>query len=148
MYKRQIVEALGGYGIYGVECFVKGSTVYFNEVSPRPHDTGMVTLQTQHLNQFQLHLRAIMGLTIPSHITTHSVGVARPIVIREPCIRPIISFPRYLLTPYVQIYIFGKSIVECKRRIGMIIGHSTSSEQIQSVEELINTIIDSMEIRM
>ncbi len=63
---RKIVEALGGYGIFGVEFFVKGEQAIFSELSPRPHDTGMVTLITQFPNEFELHLRAVLGLPIPA----------------------------------------------------------------------------------
>ena len=62
---RKVVEALGGYGIFGVEFFVKGDQAIFSELSPRPHDTGMVTMMTQFPNQFELHLRAVLGLPIP-----------------------------------------------------------------------------------
>jgi phosphoribosylglycinamide formyltransferase 2 len=63
---RKVVEALGGHGIFGVEFFVRGDQAIFSELSPRPHDTGMVTLISQFPNQFELHLRAILGLPIPS----------------------------------------------------------------------------------
>ena len=62
----KVVEALGGYGLFGVELFVKGHEVYFSEVSPRPHDTGLVTLISQDLSEFALHVRAILGLPIPN----------------------------------------------------------------------------------
>jgi phosphoribosylglycinamide formyltransferase 2 len=63
---RKVVEALGGHGIFGVEFFICGEKAIFSELSPRPHDTGMVTLISQFPNQFELHLRAILGLPIPS----------------------------------------------------------------------------------
>ena len=63
---RTITEGLGGHGLFGVELFVKGDTVYFSEISPRPHDTGMVTLISQDLSEFALHARAILGLSIPN----------------------------------------------------------------------------------
>jgi phosphoribosylglycinamide formyltransferase 2 len=63
---RKVVEALGGHGIFGVEFFVRGDQAIFSELSPRPHDTGMVTLISQFPNQFELHLRAVLGLPIPS----------------------------------------------------------------------------------
>ncbi len=63
---RKVVEALGGYGIFGVEFFIRGDQAIFSELSPRPHDTGMVTLITQFPNEFELHLRAVLGLPIPS----------------------------------------------------------------------------------
>jgi len=63
---RKVVEALGGYGIFGVEFFIRGDQAIFSELSPRPHDTGMVTLITQFPNEFELHLRAVLGLSIPA----------------------------------------------------------------------------------
>src|SRR5213075_759945 len=63
---RKVVEALGGHGIFGVECFVRGDQAIFSELSPRPHDTGIVTLISQFPNEFELHLRAILELPIPS----------------------------------------------------------------------------------
>ena len=64
-YAKSVTDALGGYGIFGVELFVKGEEIIFSEVSPRPHDTGMVTMISQDLSQFALHARAILGLPIP-----------------------------------------------------------------------------------
>jgi phosphoribosylglycinamide formyltransferase 2 len=63
---RKVVEALGGHGIFGVEFFIRGEQAIFSELSPRPHDTGMVTLISQFPNEFELHLRAVLGLPIPS----------------------------------------------------------------------------------
>lgn len=76
----KITEALGGRGIFGVELFVKGEDVIFSEVSPRPHDTGMVTMITQDLSQFALHARAILGLPIPN-IAFHGAGASRAVVV-------------------------------------------------------------------
>ena len=77
-----MVDELGGYGIFGVEFFVENNVVYFNEMSPRPHDTAMVTLKTQNMSQFELHLRAIMNIPIPS-IEAIMPGVSLPLVVRN-----------------------------------------------------------------
>jgi phosphoribosylglycinamide formyltransferase 2 len=76
---RKVVEALGGHGIFGVEFFVRGDQAIFSELSPRPHDTGMVTLISQFPNEFELHLRAVLGLPIPS---IELLGPAASAVIR------------------------------------------------------------------
>ena len=80
---RKVVEALGGYGIFGVEFFVKGDQAIFSELSPRPHDTGMVTMITQFPNQFELHLRAVLGLPIPAIELTRPVASAVILADRE-----------------------------------------------------------------
>ncbi len=76
---KAVVDDLGGYGLFGVEFFVKGSEVIFSELSPRPHDTGMVTLISQNLSEFDLHARAILGLPIPS-ITLHGASASAVIL--------------------------------------------------------------------
>jgi phosphoribosylglycinamide formyltransferase 2 len=76
----QVTEALGGYGLFGVELFIKGDEVYFSEVSPRPHDTGMVTLISQDLSEFALHARAILGLPIPN-IAFHGPSASSVILV-------------------------------------------------------------------
>ena len=74
---KAVTDALGGYGIFGVELFIKGNQVYFSEVSPRPHDTGMVTMISQNLSEFELHVRAILGLPVPE---VESLGSAAPML--------------------------------------------------------------------
>ena len=76
---KAVVDNLGGYGLFGVEFFVKGDNVIFSELSPRPHDTGMVTLISQNLTEFDLHARAILGLPIPS-ITQHGPSASAVIL--------------------------------------------------------------------
>lgn len=79
---RRITEALGGWGLFGVELFVRGDRVIFSEVSPRPHDTGMVTMISQDLSEFALHVRAVLGLPIPN-IAFHGPSASRPSWSRE-----------------------------------------------------------------
>ena len=104
----KITEALGGRGIFGVELFVKGDDVIFNEVSPRPHDTGMVTMITQDLSQFALHARAVLGLPIPN-IRFLGPGASRAVVVEGDSTQ--VSFGnlgKVLEQPDTQIRLFGK----------------------------------------
>ncbi|MFM4997142.1 formate-dependent phosphoribosylglycinamide formyltransferase [Aeromonas sanarellii] len=116
----KVVEALGGYGLFGVELFVKGDEVWFSEVSPRPHDTGMVTLISQDLSEFALHVRAILGLPIGT-ITTFGPS-ASAVVLREGHSQDI----RYqgigealALVPGAQLRLFGKPEIAGRRRLGV-----------------------------
>ena len=105
---REITEALGGYGIFGVELFVKGEEVIFSEVSPRPHDTGMVTMISQDLSEFALHARAVLGLPIPE-VRFFGPSASKAVVVEgntreyEFC-----NLDKVLEEPGVQIRIFGK----------------------------------------
>ncbi len=102
----KVVNALGGYGLFGVELFIKGDTVLFSEVSPRPHDTGMVTLISQELSEFALHVRAFLGLPI-QHITQY--GPSASAVILAEGVSTNISFDNLLPAlsrPNTQIRLF------------------------------------------
>ncbi|QSX33037.1 formate-dependent phosphoribosylglycinamide formyltransferase [Shewanella avicenniae] len=116
---RKIVEALGGYGLFGVELFIKGDEVYFSEVSPRPHDTGMVTLISQDLSEFALHVRAILGLPI-SNIHQHGPS-ASAVVLREGCSTNICydGLAEALAQPDTQLRLFGKPEINGRRRLGV-----------------------------
>jgi phosphoribosylglycinamide formyltransferase 2 len=123
---RTITEALGGRGLFGVELFVKGDTVYFSEVSPRPHDTGLVTLMSQDLSQFALHARAILGLPIPN---IHQHGPAASSVVLVEGTSKNVRFgdlDKALAQPDTQIRLFGKPEVNGRRRMGVAIARSTS----------------------
>lgn len=116
----KVVEALGGYGLFGVELFIKGDEVWFSEVSPRPHDTGMVTLISQDLSEFALHVRAILGLPIGT-ITQYGPS-ASAVVLREGHSQDI----RYqgigealALVPGAQLRLFGKPEIAGRRRLGV-----------------------------
>ncbi|NCF87180.1 MAG: formate-dependent phosphoribosylglycinamide formyltransferase [Verrucomicrobiaceae bacterium] len=126
---RTITEALGGRGLFGVELFVKGDTVYFSEVSPRPHDTGLVTLMSQDLSQFALHARAILGLTIPN---IHQHGPAASSVVLVEGTSKNVRFgdlDKALAQPDTQIRLFGKPEVNGRRRMGVAIARSTSIDE-------------------
>ncbi len=125
----QVVNALGGYGIFGVELFVKGDTVIFNEVSPRPHDTGLVTLLSQDMSEFALHVRAFTGMPI-ANITQYG-PCASAVILGQGTSNNI----RYqgladaLNAPKTQLKLFGKPDIDGRRRLGVAITQRDSIEQ-------------------
>ncbi|MDM5088574.1 formate-dependent phosphoribosylglycinamide formyltransferase [Aeromonas bestiarum] len=121
----KVVEALGGYGLFGVELFIKGDEVWFSEVSPRPHDTGMVTLISQDLSEFALHVRAILGLPVGT-ITQYGPS-ASAVVLRDGHSQNI----RYqgigealALVPGAQLRLFGKPEIAGRRRLGVALARA------------------------
>lgn len=118
---RSITDALGGYGIFGVELFIKGDNVIFSEVSPRPHDTGMVTMISQDMSEFALHARALLGLPVPQP-RFYGPSASRAIVV-EGDTREIVfdDLDKVLAEPGVQIRIFGKPEIHGHRRMGVIL---------------------------
>lgn len=126
---RKITDALGGRGIFGVELFVKGDDVIFNEVSPRPHDTGMVTMITQDLSQFALHARAVLGLPIPN-IRFHGLGASRAIVIEGDSDHLSLgNLDKVLEQPDTQMRFFGKPEVHGHRRMGVLLARGNDIEE-------------------
>ena len=126
---RKITDALGGYGIFGVELFVQGDRVLFSEVSPRPHDTGMVTMISQDLSEFALHVRAILGLPIPN-IAFHGPSASRAVVVEGNTNRvELANLEEVLSEPDTQIRIFGKSEVEGHRRMAVLLARGASIEE-------------------
>ena len=123
---KSITDALGGYGIFGVELFVKGDEVIFSEVSPRPHDTGMVTMISQDMSEFGLHARAILGLPIPE-VKFYGPSASKAIVVEgntkeyEFC-----NLEKVLEEPGVQIRLFGKPEIAGHRRVGVILATDDS----------------------
>ncbi|MDH5389119.1 MAG: formate-dependent phosphoribosylglycinamide formyltransferase [Gammaproteobacteria bacterium] len=121
---RKVTDSLGGRGIFGVELFIKGDEVIFSEVSPRPHDTGMVTMISQDLSQFALHARAILGLPIPN-IHFHGPSASSVILAegesREPVFR---NLEAVLAEPNTQVRLFGKPEVSGRRRMGVVLARS------------------------
>ena len=125
----KVVEALGGYGLFGVELFIKGDEVWFSEVSPRPHDTGMVTLISQDLSEFALHVRAILGLPVGT-ITQYGPS-ASAVVLREGHSQNI----RYqgigdalALVPSAQLRLFGKPEIAGRRRLGVALARAADCQ--------------------
>ena len=118
---KKVTDALGGYGIFGVELFIKGDKVIFSEVSPRPHDTGMVTMISQDLSEFGLHARALLGLPVPA-IRFYGPSASRAIVVEGDTDKvEFDNLENVLAEPGVQIRIFGKPEVKGHRRMGVIL---------------------------
>jgi phosphoribosylglycinamide formyltransferase 2 len=125
-YSRAVTDALGGRGIFGVELFVKGDDIIFSEVSPRPHDTGMVTMISQDLSQFALHARAILGLPIPN-IRQHGPSASAVLLVEgQSTSIHYGGLDRALEAPDTQIRLFGKPRVFGKRRMGVAIARGES----------------------
>ena len=128
----KITEALGGRGIFGVELFIKGDEVIFSEVSPRPHDTGMVTMISQDLSQFSLHARAVLGLPIPG---IHFHGPSASSVILVEGSSDHVTFNNIdsaLRQPDTQIRLFGKPEVQGQRRMGVALARGTDIDDAKS----------------
>ena len=132
---RKITDALGGYGIFGVELFVKGDEVIFSEVSPRPHDTGMVTMISQDLSEFALHARALLGLPVPS-IRFYGPSASRAVVVEgnTRCIE-MENLDKVLEEPGVQMRIFGKPEICGHRRMAVILATDDSVEEARAKAE-------------
>jgi phosphoribosylglycinamide formyltransferase 2 len=125
----RVTEALGGYGLFGVELFIKGDEAVFSEVSPRPHDTGLVTLISQDISEFALHARAILGLPIPN-IHQHGPAASCPLVVEGDSTQ--VGFgglEQALSAPDTQIRLFGKPAVHGKRRMAVALARGASVEE-------------------
>ena len=128
----RVTEALGGRGIFGVELFIKGEEVYFSEVSPRPHDTGMVTLISQDLSEFALHARAILGLPIPN-IHFHGPSASAVILVQGESLQAAFSnFRQALSQSNTSVKLFGKPAVSGRRRMGVALARADSVEEATS----------------
>ena len=126
---KKVTDALGGYGIFGVELFVCGDDVLFSEVSPRPHDTGMVTMISQDLSEFALHARAVLGLPIPS-INFYGPSASKAVVVEGDSDKVVFSnLEEVLAEPNVQVRIFGKPEVKGHRRMGVILARGENVEE-------------------
>ena len=126
---RTITDALGGYGIFGVEMFIKGDDVIFSEVSPRPHDTGMVTMASQDLSEFALHARAVLGLPIPA-IRFIAPSASKAIVVEGDTDKvEFENVDKVLEEEGVHIRLFGKPEVVGHRRYGVILATGTTIEE-------------------
>ena len=127
----KVTSALGGRGIFGVELFVKGDNVYFSEVSPRPHDTGLVTLRTQRLSEFELHARAILGLPVDTTLTSPGASA----VIYGGVEAQAIGFDgvaQALAVPETDIRLFGKPESFTRRRMGVAVSTAADVETARS----------------
>ncbi len=129
---RKVTDALGGYGIFGVELFIKGDDVIFSEVSPRPHDTGMVTMISQDLSEFALHARALLGLPVPE-IRFFGPSASRAVVVEGDTDKiEMDSLERVLEDPGTQMRIFGKPEIKGHRRMGVILATADTLEEARA----------------
>lgn len=132
-YAKKITDALGGWGIFGVELFIKGEEVIFSEVSPRPHDTGMVTMISQNLSEFALHARAILGIPI-NNIEFYGPSASRAVVL-EGNFKEVEfgGIDKVLNRPKVDMRIFGKPEVKDHRRMAVLLARADSVDEAREV---------------
>ena len=144
---QRVATALTGYGIWGVEFFVADDGVYFSELSPRPHDTGMVTLaKTQNFNEFELHLRAILGLPIPE-ITQERIGTSAVILGSENCENPIYKGLEIVAaSPKTDFRIFGKTTSRLHRRMGVVLTYDNLDGDINEVTERAKNLVKEVTV--
>ena len=140
-----VTDSLGGYGIFGVELFVCGDDVIFSEVSPRPHDTGMVTMISQDLSQFALHARAILGLPIPS-VRLYRPSASKAVVVSGDSDKVVFDkLEEVLAEPDIQIRIFGKPEVVGHRRLAVILA---SGDSIKEAREKVNRAYRKLKVEV
>jgi len=140
----KITTALGGVGLFGVELFIKGDKVYFSEVSPRPHDTGMVTLISQDLSEFALHARAVLGLPIPN-INLIGPSASSALLVEGNSNQVLFgNLDEALGEPNTQIRLFGKPEVSGKRRMGVGLARSHNTD---SARKKAKNITEKISIR-
>jgi len=135
---RKITDGLGGRGLFGVELFVKGDEVYFSEVSPRPHDTGMVTMITQSQSEFALHLRAILNL--PLDYIFYGSGVSGAFKTKKTSFAPTIEVPKEVFSKNSFFRVFGKPEAHHDRRMGVVLVFDEVEKGLKKAEELISQI--------
>lgn len=132
---KKVTDALGGYGIFGVELFIKGDEVIFSEVSPRPHDTGMVTMISQDLSEFALHARALLGLPVPA-IRFYGPSASRAVVVEADTDKiEMDNLENVLAEPGTQMRIFGKPEIKGHRRMGVILATDENVEAARAKAE-------------
>ncbi|MEW9797785.1 formate-dependent phosphoribosylglycinamide formyltransferase [Alteromonas sp. CYL-A6] len=125
----EVTKALGGWGLFGVELFVKGDEVIFSEVSPRPHDTGLVTLISQSLSEFALHARAILGLPVPS-VDSYGPSASSVLLVEGKSTQVTYdALPEALSKPGTDLRLFGKPEVSGRRRMGVALATGSSVEE-------------------
>jgi phosphoribosylglycinamide formyltransferase 2 len=138
-----ITDELGGYGLFGVELFLAKDKVYFSEVSPRPHDTGLVTLVTQNLSEFALHIRAILGFPIPE-ITLVTPGASRPLKANEEMNDyKVEGIEQALSVPNTQVRVFGKPVTKVGRRIAVTL---STAETVETAKKQAKNALDYLTI--
>ena len=132
---RDVTNGLGGHGIFGVEFFVRDDTVLFSELSPRPHDTGLVTLGTQSISEFELHLRAVLGLPVPA-VTVERPGASHAVVAERDIHQPaVVGADEALTTPETMLRLFGKPTAYDGRRMAVTVSTAADIETARSRAE-------------
>jgi phosphoribosylglycinamide formyltransferase 2 len=140
---KEVTDGLGGYGLFGVELFLAGDRVYFSEVSPRPHDTGLVTLATQKLSEFALHVRALLGFPIPE-ITLSTHGASRPLKSsQETKEYEMRGLEDALALPHTEVRVFGKPNATVGRRLAVAL---CGAESVEKARETAKTAHDFLHI--
>ncbi|WP_334078849.1 formate-dependent phosphoribosylglycinamide formyltransferase [Microbulbifer sp. M83] len=142
---KAVTDNLGGRGLFGVELFVKGDEVIFSEVSPRPHDTGLVTLISQDLSEFALHARAILGLPIPN-IQLHRASASSVLLVEGNSTQVQFgNLAAALSRPDTQLRLFGKPEVAGKRRLGVALARA---DDIETARNTANAVIADIEVKL
>ncbi len=145
----KVTEALGGAGLWGVEFFLSDKDgVYFSELSPRPHDTGMVTLaNTQNLNEFELHLRAALSLPVP-RITQEHIGASAVILstIASSDAPSYSGLEQVCANENMQVRIFGKPTTRVNRRMGVVVGYDDNSASLDNLRDRVKAAADAVEV--
>lgn len=137
---RKVVKGLGGYGIFGVELFIREEEVIFSEVSPRPHDTGLVTLGSQNMSEFALHARAILGLPVPA-IRLLSPAASVPLLGHGDGVPSFHGLEQALAVPDSQVRLFGKPVCRGHRRLAVAIAAADSLKEARSRAKTMATAI-------
>ena len=138
---KRITDGLGGQGLFGVELFVKGDEVYFSEVSPRPHDTGMVTLITQSQSEFAIHLRAVLGL--PLGFTFYGDGASAAYKSEVDSYAPVVEVDDSLFSDNSYVRVFGKPEAHKGRRLAVALVFDTAEKALERSRELIKKVRDA-----
>lgn len=142
---KKVTDALGGYGIFGVELFIQGDIVIFSEVSPRPHDTGMVTMISQDLSEFALHARALLGLPVPS-IRFFGPSASRAVVVEGDTDKiEMDNLEQVLAEPGVQMRIFGKPEINGHRRMAVILA---TDETVEAAREKAERAYNALKVNI
>ena len=145
---KQVTKALGGAGLFGVEFFLTNEGVYFSELSPRPHDTGMVTLaNTQNFNEFELHLRAILSLPI-YEITQERAGASAVILASENSDHPTFSgIEKLAFQPKTDFRLFGKPSSRPYRRMGVVLNYDKLDTPIEEIVEKAKKMANLVQVK-
>ncbi|ABQ24518.1 formate-dependent phosphoribosylglycinamide formyltransferase [Geotalea uraniireducens] len=132
---KAVTDALGGFGIFGVELFIKGDRVWFSEVSPRPHDTGMVTMVSQNMSEFELHVRAILGLPVPEVVNL--APAASHVILADATVAEVAfdGLAEALSVPDTKLRLFGKPDARPGRRMGVALSLGTDTDEARKRAE-------------